>query len=82
LPYRSDYFTGLLESGGIHLPQWIQMDYLNCFEWFKDATALMQSGKAYENLVMVKASYMAWTTSPTIGSFHFVADLPLFLLLS
>jgi hypothetical protein len=24
----SDYFTGLLESGGIHLPQWVQMDYL------------------------------------------------------
>jgi hypothetical protein len=23
---------------------------LNCFRWFKDATALMQSGKAYENL--------------------------------
>jgi hypothetical protein len=25
----------------------------DCFEWFKDATALMQSGKAYENLRMV-----------------------------
>jgi amino acid transporter len=22
----SDYFTGLLDSGGIHLPQWVQMD--------------------------------------------------------
>ena len=73
----SDYFTGLLESGGIHLPQWIQMDYLTASNGFNDATALMQSGKAYENLSDgLKASYIAWTTSPTIGSFHFVADLP------
>jgi amino acid transporter len=73
----SDYFTGLLESGGIHLPQWVQMDYLTASNGYKDATALMQGGKLYENLGEgLKASYTAWTTSPTIGSFHFVADLP------
>ena len=73
----SDYFTGLLESGGIHLPQWVQMDYLTASNGYRDATALMQGGKLYENLGDgLKASYTAWTTSPTIGSFHFVADLP------
>ncbi|NRT12455.1 amino acid permease [Flavobacterium sp. 14A] len=73
----SDYFTGLLESGGINLPQWIQMDYLTASNGFKDATALMQSGKSFENLSEgLKAAYTAWTTAPTLGSFHFVADLP------
>ncbi|WP_264520976.1 amino acid permease [Flavobacterium sp. N1994] len=73
----SDYFTGLLESGGIHLPQWVQMDYLTASNGFKDATALMQNGKVFENLPdSLKAAYTAWTTSPTIGSFHLVADLP------
>jgi APA family basic amino acid/polyamine antiporter len=73
----SDYFTGLLQSGGIHLPQWIQMDYLTASNGFKDATALMQGGKSFENLsTALQASYTAWTTAPTIGSFHFVADLP------
>ncbi|UQD56706.1 amino acid permease [Flavobacterium sp. K5-23] len=73
----SDYFTGLLESGGLHLPQWVQMDYLSASNGFKDATALMQSGKSFENLAEpLKAAYTAWTTSPTIGSFHLVADLP------
>jgi hypothetical protein len=24
-----DYFTGLLESGGLSLPQWVQMDFLS-----------------------------------------------------
>src|SRR5436190_18081376 len=73
----SDYFTGLLESGGIHLPEWIQMDYLSASNGFKDATALMQGGKSFANLdAALQSAYTAWTTSPTIGSFHFVADLP------
>ena len=73
----SDYFTGLLESGGIHLPQWVQMDYLTASNGFSDATALMQGGKTFEDLsASLQASYTAWTTSPVIGSFHFVADLP------
>jgi len=73
----SDYFTGLLESGGIRLPQWIQMDYLTASRGFDEATAFMRGGKTFENLSDgLKASYTAWTTSPTIGPFHFVADLP------
>ncbi|HEY6142439.1 MAG TPA: amino acid permease [Flavobacterium sp.] len=78
----SDYFTGLLESGGIHLPQWVQMDYLTASNGFKDATALMQGGKSFENLSSgLQTAYTAWTTSPVIGSFHFVADLPALLII-
>jgi amino acid transporter len=78
----SDYFTGLLESGGIYLPQWIQMDYLTASNGFKDATALMQGGKSFENLSSgLQMAYTAWTTSPVIGSFHFVADFPALLII-
>lgn len=78
----SDYFTGLLESGGIHLPQWVQMDYLSASNGFKDATALMRGGKSFENLSSAtQASYTAWTTSPVIGSLHVVADLPALLII-
>lgn len=78
----SDYFTSLLESGGIHLPQWVQMDYLTASNGFKEATALMQGGKTYANLSdSLQAAHTAWTTSPTIGSFHFVADLPALLII-
>ena len=73
----SDYFTGLLDSMGLHLPQYIQMDYLTASNGFKEANALMQGGKSFENLSDgLKAAYTAWTTSPTIAGFHFVADLP------
>ncbi len=78
----SDYFTGLLSSGGINLPQWVQMDYLSASNGFKDATALMEGGKSFENLsANLQAAYTAWTTSPVIGSFHFVADLPALLII-
>ena len=73
----SDYFTGLLGSMNIHLPEYIQMDYLTASNGFKDATALMQGGKSFENLSAgLQSAYTAWTTAPTIGSFHLVADLP------
>ncbi|MBP4142120.1 amino acid permease [Flavobacterium sp. P4023] len=78
----SDYFTGLLKSGGLELPQWVQMDYLSASNGFNDATALMQSGKQFANLSpALQDAFTAWTTSPVIGSFHFVADLPALLII-
>ncbi len=73
----SDYFTGLLETMNIHLPQWIQMDYLSARNGFNDATALMQNGKAFENLpAYIQDAHTAWSTAPTLGDIHFVADIP------
>ncbi len=78
----SDYFTGLLKSGGLELPQWVQMDFLSASNGYDDATALMQSGKEFSNLSpALQDAYTAWTTSPVIGSFHFVADLPALLII-
>ena len=84
----SDYFTSLMDNiinnlnHNYHLnlqvlADWAQMDYLSASNGFKDATALMQGGKSFENLSAgLQSAYTAWTTAPTIGSFHFVADLP------
>src|ERR1043166_4536869 len=40
----SDYFTGLLDSAGVHLPEWITMDYLTASKGFHEAQALIHSG--------------------------------------
>ncbi|MGB3947862.1 MAG: amino acid permease, partial [Bacteroidia bacterium] len=73
----SDYFTGLLDNIGIRLPLWVQMDYLTASKGFTEATTLMQSGKTFENLDgWMQTAHTAWTTSPTIGSLHIIADLP------
>lgn len=78
----SDYFTGLLESGGLNLPQWMTMDYLSASKGFEQATALLNSGKVFENLDGgLQSAHTAWTTSPVIGSFHFIADIPALLII-
>jgi APA family basic amino acid/polyamine antiporter len=81
----SDYFTGLLSSinipalgiNGIHLPDWMTMDYLTAYSGHEQATALLKAGKSFANLDDVtRISNNAWMTAPQIGGFHFVADLP------
>ncbi len=73
----SDYFTGLLDSMNIHIPQWLQMDYLTASKGFKEASILMHSGKDFSNLPSsLQNSFKAWTTSPSIGPLHIVTDLP------
>ena len=42
----------------------------------------MQGGKSFDNLsANLQDAYTAWTTSPVIGSFHFVADIPAMLII-
>lgn len=73
----SDYFTGMLDGIGIHLPQWIQMDYLTAHNGYNEAAALMQGGKTFENLDLgLQAAYTAWNTSPSIFGLHLIFDLP------
>ncbi|WP_316837970.1 amino acid permease [Pedobacter nutrimenti] len=81
----SDYFTSLLASihipalgiTGIHLPDWMTMDYLTAFNGHKHAEALINAGKSYTNLdEATKLANNAWITAPRIGNFHVVADLP------
>jgi amino acid transporter len=81
----SDYFTGLLSSiqipalniNGIHLPDWMTMDYLTALNAHKHAEALVAAGKDYSNLDdATRIANNAWNTAPRVGDFHIVADLP------
>ena len=73
----SDYFTGMLEGLHINLPQWIQTDYLTASNGYEKAMALTQGGKPFASLDGgLQAAHAAWTTSPTIGGFHLIFDLP------
>ena len=81
----SDYFTGLLSSiripalgiNGIHLPDWMTMDYLTAFSGHEQSEALLKAGKNFANLdEATRVANNAWVTAPQIGGFHFVADLP------
>lgn len=78
----SDYFTGLLSSGGIHLPAWTTMDFLSAHNGYNAATQLMSAGKSLANLDQpLQDAYAAWTTCPNIAGLHLVADLPALLII-
>lgn len=73
----SDYFTGMLDGLGVHLPQWIQTDYLTAHNGYEKAMALMQGGKSFEHLdSTIQSAYLAWNSAPTIFGFHLIFDLP------
>ena len=81
----SDYFTSLLTDikipslgiNGIHLPDWITMDYLTASKGYQHAMSLMHSGKKFVNLdPAIRLSYNAWETAPQIGGLHIIADIP------
>ncbi len=73
----SDYFTSLIESGGLHIPAWMQMDYISAHSGYTKVLFLQEKGHLYKSLgVDLQTAYQAWIHAPRIGNVHFVADLP------
>jgi len=82
----SDYLTTMLEQihikaiglKGIHLPSWMQMDYLTASNGYQEALHfLKEKGAAVSDLdPSLLKTYQAWQDAPRIGSFHLVLDLP------
>ncbi len=58
----SGYFTNLLETFSIHLPEWLTINY-------KSANAAFAESKAGEGL-------LAWQNAPEIGGLKIIFDLP------
>lgn len=81
----SDYLTTMLKQihieaiglNGIHIPAWMQMDYLSAANGFHEAKIQLAQGLQLNELSLnVQAAYQAWTAAPRIGSFHLVLDIP------
>src|SRR3954466_16332081 len=72
----SDYFTGLLDKAGIHIPPWLTMDYTTAHNGFNEATKLISGGQAISAIdpaVIERSS--AWTTAPQLFGIHLIMDL-------
>ena len=62
----SGYFTNLLDLFGLHLPEWLTINY-------RSASAAALAGTAGEGLT-------AWTAAPMIGSLRIIFDMPAFVM--
>jgi amino acid transporter len=76
----SDYFTGLLDGIGIHLPAWLTMGTQTGHAGYEAVMALMQAGKPLSEATAAQMDgYKAWTNAPELfGGWHLVVDLPAF----
>lgn len=77
----SDYFTNLMDKAGMHIPDWLTMDFATAYSGFKEASAAISHGTALQSLdVLVQAKYWAWANAPQLFGLHIIMDLPALLI--
>lgn len=73
----SDYFCGLMSNCGVILPQWMQMDWFTAHKGYLEASQALSKGQSIESLSdNIQNAYQAYSSAPTLGAFHLVADIP------
>ena len=78
----SDYFTGLMDGIGLHIPLWLTMGFQTGHAGHEAVLALMQAGKPLSAASPSQVeAYKAWTTAPELfGNWRLVVDLPAFVI--
>ena len=77
----SKYFVDLLEGLGVHVPEFMTMDYLSAKRAFTETTSALASGEKFETLsVNLREGFTAYQSAPTIFGWHFVANIPALLI--
>ncbi len=79
----SDYFTHLTSSVGIHIPDWLTMDYSTAHKGFLEAKGLLNTGQTLNTLdSAIVEKYSAWTNAPSLGGLRMILDLPAFAIVA
>ncbi|WP_426060566.1 amino acid permease [Hymenobacter sp. B1770] len=78
----SDYFTGLLDGIGLHIPAYLSTGTQSAYQGYHAVMALMQANLPLSQATPAQIEgYKIWTTAPRLfGDWHLVADLPAFLI--
>ena len=75
----SDYFTGLLDGIGIHIPVWLTMGTQSAAKAHDAVLALMQAGRPLSEATAAQLEgYKAWQQAPEFLGGRLVVDLPAF----
>lgn len=79
----SDYFTNLVSKAGIHLPDWLTMDYVTAHAGFEKVHAALSTGVNLNAMDAIDVSrYYAWTNAPILLGLHCIVDLPAMLIVA
>ncbi|GAB3292174.1 amino acid permease [Hymenobacter humi] len=76
----SDYFTGLLDGIGLHIPAYLSTGTQSAYQGYNAVMALMQANLPLSQATPAQMEgYKIWNSAPTLfGNWHFVVDLPAF----
>ncbi|PKP05443.1 MAG: amino acid transporter [Bacteroidetes bacterium HGW-Bacteroidetes-6] len=79
----SDYFTGFLSGFGLHIPEFMTVDFLSASRAHETVTQLMAQGTAFNSIeAPLREGFLAWQNSPVIGGLHMIADIPAFTIVA
>lgn len=77
----SDYFTDIFNKigghYGLHVPEWMTMDYVSAYTGYKDVAASLAHGTAWGSISdIMQQKYLAWQSAPVIGDIRLICDAP------
>ena len=79
----SDYFTHLTSSVGLHIADWLTMDYSTAHKGFIEASESINKGIGLDTLdAAVKERHNAWKQAPSLGGLRIIFDLPAFAIVA
>jgi len=76
----SGYFLNLLEGFGIHVPEYLTMDYYSAFRAHEHMQQLTTSHNLSQITDAMKAGASAWANAPGFGDFRLIANVPALLI--
>ena len=80
----SDYFTNLMDKAGLHISNWLTMDYVTAHSGYNVVAAMLTKGDTLQSITdpVLLSQYDAWMNAPTIGGFHLIMDLPALMIVA
>jgi APA family basic amino acid/polyamine antiporter len=79
----SDYFTGLMDKAGMHIADWLTMDFSTAHSGFDKVTELLSKGETLQTIDSTLVSqHAAWSHAPKIFGLHVIMDLPALMIVA
>ena len=79
----SDYFTNLMDKAGMHVANWLSMDFVTAHSGYNEVAGLLAKGTSLQSIDPTLVSqFDAWTHSPVLGGLHLIMDLPAFMIVA
>ncbi len=73
----SDYFTNLLDKAGMHVADWLTMDYVTAHSGFTSYEGAVKAGTALKDIdPTIISQHSAWVHAPQLFGLRLIMDLP------